>query len=63
MRSVTTVYRKDGTPIPVVTIENDRGLKPPLPSPDNENKYKMEKLVQNNSNPFAPRASNSEPDK
>lgn len=56
------VYRKDGTPIPVVTIENDRGLKPPL-SVSVENKVEQDRVVQSKPLSFGPLTIKSEPDR
>jgi hypothetical protein len=62
VRSVTTVYRKDGTPIPVVTIENSNLPKDPLPV-SIENKVEKDKLIENRSISLGPSIAKSEPDR
>ena len=62
MRSSTTVYRADGTPIEVVTIENRKTNAPPV-SVSAENKVEAEKLVESKPITFGVAAAKSEPDR
>lgn len=63
MRSSTTVYRADGSPIEVVTLENEKSKALPTVGAITENLYETDKLVESKPVGFTPRASNSEPDK
>lgn len=63
MRSCTTVYRADGTPIQVVTIENRKTNAEPAASPTAENAYKMEPALENKQVLSGPRIASSEHDR
>lgn len=62
MRSVTTVYRADGTPITVVTIENSKAPKSPMPTAADIS-FEKEKLVESKPVGFGPSIHKSEPDR
>ena len=62
MRSSKTVFKKDGTPIEVVTLENEKDSHAPVGS-ILENHYEMDKLVESRPILHLPRASQSKPDK
>lgn len=63
MRSSTVVYRADGTPITVVTIENRKDAMPPLPTPDRENRYELNPVIENGAKPLGPQVALSEHDR
>lgn len=62
MRSCTTVYRADGTPIEVVTIENRKTTAAPA-SVAADIAYEKEKLVESKPQPFSLGVAKSEPDR
>jgi hypothetical protein len=63
MRSSTTVYRADGTPIQVVTVENRKTTAEPAITAPAENKYKMEPAIENKQPILGPRIASSEHDR
>jgi hypothetical protein len=62
MRSSRTVYRADGTPIEVVTVQNDHVASAPLASHEIQ-PVEAQKLVENKSLTLNPSISQSEPDR
>jgi hypothetical protein len=62
MRSATTVYRADGTPIEVVTVEAEKGAALPIVIAG-DNSYEKPKLVESKAAVFAPAVAQSEPDR
>ena len=62
MRSYTTVYRADGSPIEVVTVENEKSAAMPL-TVAGTNKVEERKLVENKALAFGPSIAASEPDR
>ena len=62
MRSSKTVFKRDGTPIEVVTLENEKDVHTPL-GVGQENLYEVAKLVESAPQGLTPKASQSTPDK
>ena len=62
MRTFKTVYKRDGTPIEVVTIENEKSPSVPA-SKEQDIKAEQVKVVQSTTLHLKPKASMSEPDR
>ena len=62
MRTSKTVFKRDGTPIEVVTLENEKSAATPS-SAAQDIKTETVKVVQSTTLHLTPKASHSEPDR